>query len=63
MAERNSNIGARCITLLFEGFTEEELELQSRFYERIISNLEGFSDTLLELAQQNAEPPFLPALN
>lgn len=63
VAERNSNIGARCITLLFEGFTEEELELQSRFYERIISNLEGFSDTLLELAQQNAEPPFLPALN
>ncbi|ULO07327.1 MarR family transcriptional regulator [Paenibacillus sp. 19GGS1-52] len=57
MYERNGNIGARCITLLFAGFTEEELALQSRFYERIISNLEGFADALLELAQQNAETP------
>lgn len=57
MVERNGNIGARCITLLFEGFTDEELEQQSRFYERVIGNLEGFSDTLLKLAQQNAELP------
>ncbi|MEJ9159542.1 MarR family winged helix-turn-helix transcriptional regulator [Paenibacillus graminis] len=55
MVKRNGSIGERCITLLFEGFTEEELEQQSRFYERIISNLEGFSETLLKLAQQNAE--------
>jgi DNA-binding MarR family transcriptional regulator len=61
MVERNSNIGARCITLLFEGFTDGELELQSRFYERIIGNLEGFSDTLLKLAKQNLEPPVPPA--
>ncbi|KAI7273295.1 hypothetical protein KC345_g7021 [Hortaea werneckii] len=61
MVERNGNIGARCITLLFEGFTDVELELQSRFYERIISNLEGFSDTLLKLAKQNLEPPVAPA--
>lgn len=57
MAERNGNIGARCIMLLFEGFTEEELEQQSRFYQRMIGNLEGFSETLLELAQQNAAIP------
>ncbi|MBP2113958.1 MarR family transcriptional regulator [Paenibacillus silagei] len=57
MVKRNGNIGARCITLLFEGFTEEELEQQSRFYERMIGNLEGFSETLLELAQQNAANP------
>jgi DNA-binding MarR family transcriptional regulator len=57
MVERNGNIGARCITLLFEGFTDEELELQSRFYERIVGNLEGFSDTLLKLAQHNAAIP------
>ncbi|QUL55325.1 MarR family transcriptional regulator [Paenibacillus tritici] len=57
MVERNSNIGARCITLLFEGFTDEELEQQSRFYKRIIGNLEGFSETLLKLAQHNAEIP------
>ncbi|MNN69441.1 hypothetical protein D3C81_1852300 [compost metagenome] len=57
MVERNRNVGARCITLLFEGFTEEELAQQSRFFERIIGNLEGFSETLLKLAQQNAEIP------
>ncbi|MCE3198347.1 MarR family winged helix-turn-helix transcriptional regulator [Paenibacillus sonchi] len=61
MVQRNSSIGERCITLLFEGFTEEELEQQSRFYERIIRNLEGFSETLLKLAQQNAETPLLRA--
>lgn len=55
MFARNSNIGARCITLLFEGFTTEELEQQSQFYERVIANLEGFSDTLLELAENNAK--------
>ncbi|MNI77823.1 hypothetical protein D3C73_1341480 [compost metagenome] len=55
LMRRNSSIGARCITLLFEGFTDEELEQQSRFYERIIGNLEGFSDTLLELARHNGE--------
>ncbi|PZT53044.1 MarR family winged helix-turn-helix transcriptional regulator [Paenibacillus silvae] len=53
MYARNSNIGARCITLLFEGFTTAELEQQSQFYERVIANLEGFSDTLLELAESN----------
>ena len=57
MAERNGNIGAKCITLLFEGFTDEELEQQSRFYQRIIGNLEGFADTLLTLAQENAAAP------
>lgn len=60
MVERNGNIGARCITLLFGGFTEEELALQNQFHERIIRNLEGFSDTLLNLAQQNAEVPVPP---
>lgn len=60
MAGLNGNIGERCITLLFEGFTEEELALQNNFYQRIISNLEGFSDTLLELAKENAEAAALP---
>lgn len=55
MAERNSNIGQRCISLLFEGFTEEELAQQTSFYQRIISNLDGFSDVLLSLAKENAE--------
>ena len=53
MYARNSNIGARCITLLFEGFKTEELEQQNRFYERVILNLEGFSDTVLESTELN----------
>jgi DNA-binding MarR family transcriptional regulator len=61
MFARNSNIGARCITLLFEGFTTEELEQQSRFYERVIANLEGFSDTLLELAENNRKQEHDPS--
>lgn len=55
MYERNSNIGTRCIMLLFEGFTEEQLELNSQFFEQIIRNLDNFSVILLELAQQNTE--------
>lgn len=62
MAELNSNIGERCISLLFEGFTEEELAQQSQFYQRIISNLEGFSETLLKLAKENAETESAPNL-
>lgn len=54
MYDRNGNIGARCTKLLFAGFTMEELERQNRFFERIIANLEGFADTLLELAERNA---------
>ncbi|SEN15694.1 MULTISPECIES: MarR family winged helix-turn-helix transcriptional regulator [unclassified Paenibacillus] len=61
MFARNSNIGARCITLLFEGFTTEELEQQSQFYERVIANLEGFSDTLLELAESNGRQEHDPS--
>lgn len=59
LVELNGNIGERCITLLFEGFTEAELAQQSHFYQRIISNLEGFSDTLLKLVKENAEVPAL----
>lgn len=62
MAELNSNIGERCISLLFEGFTEEELVQQSHFYQRIISNLEGFSDILLKLVKENAEAEASPNL-
>ncbi|SEA16559.1 MarR family winged helix-turn-helix transcriptional regulator [Paenibacillus sp. 276b] len=62
MFARNSNIGARCITLLFEGFTTEELEQQSQFYERVIANLEGFSNTLLELAENNGKQDHDPSI-
>ncbi|WP_438448743.1 MarR family winged helix-turn-helix transcriptional regulator [Gorillibacterium sp. sgz5001074] len=52
---RNRNIGQRCMTLLFEGFSKEELSGQIRVYRHVIDNLERFSSTLLELAKENAE--------
>lgn len=63
MYARNSNIGARCITLLFEGFSTAELEQQSQLYERVIANLEGFSDTLLELAESNTRDETDPSVD
>ncbi|BCG56856.1 MarR family winged helix-turn-helix transcriptional regulator [Paenibacillus sp. URB8-2] len=60
MFERNRSVGSRCISLLFEGFEREELTAQNRAFERVIGNLEGFSEAILKLAKQNAEPP-LPA--
>ncbi|MBP1999648.1 DNA-binding MarR family transcriptional regulator [Paenibacillus shirakamiensis] len=55
MMERNRNIGIRCITLLFEGFSAEELEEQKHLYQRLIQQLEHFSSTLLSLAEDNAK--------
>ncbi|QWU16529.1 DNA-binding transcriptional regulator, MarR family [Paenibacillus sophorae] len=57
MFERNRSVGARCITLLFEGFELEELNAQNRALEKVIGNLEGFSEAILEHAKQNAEAP------
>lgn len=54
LLRRHSSIGLRCMTLLFEGFTEEELALQIQFYRRIGDSLEQFSATILKLAEENA---------
>lgn len=49
--ERYAGVGERCITLLFDGFTPEELAAQSDYYQRIAANLERFSETILQLAE------------
>ncbi|MFD1954216.1 MarR family winged helix-turn-helix transcriptional regulator [Paenibacillus thailandensis] len=48
---RHAKVGERCITLLFEGFAPEELAAQIGYYKRIAANLERFSATILQLAQ------------
>ncbi|MFC5704480.1 MarR family winged helix-turn-helix transcriptional regulator [Cohnella faecalis] len=52
---RNRNISQRSITLLFGGFTEQELDSQRAAYKQITDSLESFSETILKLAKENAE--------
>ncbi|MNC40474.1 putative HTH-type transcriptional regulator YusO [compost metagenome] len=54
MFERNQNIGQRCISVLFDSFTEEELRQQTDLYRKISTQLEHFSGTILQLAEANA---------
>jgi hypothetical protein len=55
MCLRHQNIGSRCITVLFAGFSEAELSAQIKGYQQIFGNLESFSSAILELARENAE--------
>jgi DNA-binding MarR family transcriptional regulator len=55
MCLRNQNIGSRCTTVLFDGFSEDELSAQIKGYHRILGNLERFSEVILELARENVE--------
>jgi len=55
MLIRNNEVGIRGITALFNGFSSEELTAQISYYKQIIDNLEGFSESLLLLAKQNAD--------
>lgn len=52
---RNKNIGKRCITILFDGFSEEEMNLQTKAYQKIFSNLGHFADEINSLAKENAD--------
>lgn len=54
MMARNRNIGAACITLLFDGFSPEELKQMAGLFQKLAGNLEHFSGTLNALAESNA---------
>ncbi|MGZ7441859.1 MarR family winged helix-turn-helix transcriptional regulator [Paenibacillus sp. TH7-28] len=54
MMARNRNIGAACITLLFNGFHAEELKQMAGLFQKLTGNLEHFSGTLNALAESNA---------
>lgn len=57
LLSRNDDIGKSCITLLFGEFTEQELDIQKAVFMQITDNLERFSQTIMELAKDNAERP------
>lgn len=57
MFERNRSVGTSCISLLFEGFEREELAAQNQAFKKVIGNLDGFSEAILDLAKQNAGTP------
>ncbi|MED1472792.1 MarR family winged helix-turn-helix transcriptional regulator [Bacillus salipaludis] len=63
---RNSNVGVATICVLFDGFSLEEIQVQIHIYRRLIKNLERFSGTIMELANENEsekESVILPPLN
>lgn len=51
---RNNNIGTYVISVLFDGFSPEEIQQQIHLYKRLINNLENSSNTLMTLVEENA---------
>ncbi|RJS61759.1 MarR family transcriptional regulator [Bacillus sp. PK3_68] len=49
---RNNEVGVNLISILFEGFSHEEIKVQIEMYRRLINNLEGLSDDVLSLAKE-----------
>ncbi|MFD0588966.1 MarR family winged helix-turn-helix transcriptional regulator [Paenibacillus sp. GCM10027627] len=49
------HVGAYMTGALFEGFEEEELRQQIRFYQKMIRNVEKFSDAVLAYAAEEHE--------
>ncbi|MDN4068508.1 MarR family transcriptional regulator [Paenibacillus vini] len=54
---RNRNIGTRCIAILFEELSVEELGQVHDLFKGLIDRLEHFSDTLNSLAESNLRQP------
>ncbi|MCM3790858.1 MarR family transcriptional regulator [Domibacillus indicus] len=50
---RNSDIGANLISILFGGFSTEEIRLQIQLYSRLINNLEGLSGEIMSLEKES----------
>lgn len=53
MVRRNRNIDGRCISVLFEGFSEEELAAQIKAYQKIFDNLKHYSEDIIRLPAEN----------
>jgi len=50
---RHNNIGVNNISILFKGFSVEELQVQMKFYRHLTENLENFSTKIMDLAGEN----------
>ncbi|MEC2074794.1 MarR family winged helix-turn-helix transcriptional regulator [Metabacillus fastidiosus] len=51
--ERNNGIGLNLISVLFSGFSLEEIQQQIDVYRHLINNLEGLAGEILSLAKEN----------
>ncbi|MED4454193.1 MarR family transcriptional regulator [Metabacillus fastidiosus] len=51
--ERNNDIGLNLISVLFSGFSLEEIQLQIDVYRHLINNLEGLAGEILSLGKEN----------
>lgn len=54
MVRRNRNIDGRCISVLFEGFSEDELAAQIKTYQKIFDNLKHYSEDIIRLPAKHA---------
>jgi len=53
--KRNHNIRTSCMSVLFDGFSSEELQMQIEVFERLAHNVEHLSHTIMELCDENIE--------
>lgn len=51
--DKHNNLGTATYSVIFNGFSQEELEIQKEFYRRLIGNLEQFSSTISALVEEN----------
>ncbi|MFF2886493.1 MarR family winged helix-turn-helix transcriptional regulator [Paenibacillus sp. NPDC057967] len=52
LLKRNRDAGAYMISVLFEGFTSEELDAQIMIFKRLSHNVERFSGTVMAYAEE-----------
>lgn len=57
--QRNNNVGIYVASVLFDGFSSEEIQLQIPIYKCLINNLENSSPTLMNLIQEDANKKVL----
>ncbi|GIO14903.1 hypothetical protein J19TS2_44580 [Cohnella xylanilytica] len=55
MVRRNRNVGARCSEVLFAGFSELEMHEQIDSMQRLLANLDRYSENINALVRENAE--------
>ncbi|PKJ52769.1 MarR family winged helix-turn-helix transcriptional regulator [Bacillus sp. SN10] len=53
--KRNNNIRTSFMSVLFDGFSIEELQVQIEVFKRLAYNLEHLSDTIMKLSNENTE--------
>ena len=53
--KRNGEVGTKTISILFDGFSSEEMEKQISIFSTIINNLDGFSQKVLEVEKEKTQ--------